>query len=110
MKKLLVILTFVMVIAVAAPAFAVLITNPTGTTIAGAKYIPSANVTISITSTVLNYSATSAHASSRTGAGFQYWVLDTFNGIYKSQWVNEAANAWPAVTSSPTATPAGTWN
>ena len=110
LKKLLLIMMVMMVTSIAVPVYAALITNPTGTSIAGATFIPSANVTISITSTITNYSATSAHASSRTGAGYQFWILNTYNGVYKAAYNGEASDAWPAVVSSPTATPTGTWN
>ena len=104
MKKLLIIMTVMMVMAIAAPAFAAEISYPTGTSIAGATYVPSANVTIQIVSTVTNYSATSAHASSRSGAGYQFWILSTDNAIKKKAWVDEDAGAWPFVVTSATTT------
>jgi hypothetical protein len=111
MKKLLLIALVMMVMAIAAPAFATqTISAPTGTTIAGSVFTPSANVTISIVSTATDYSATSAHSSSRTGAGYQFWILNTYNGIQKSAYAGEAANVWPAVVTTSTGTVAGTWN
>ncbi len=115
MKKLLVIMIVVMAIAIAAPAFAVeLLTAPTGTTINGAKYIPSTGVSVVVSSDDVNYAASSAHASAATAAGYEFQMWDTDNGIWKKAWVDQSPNAvgattstWPDPVTGPTSTVAG---
>jgi hypothetical protein len=110
MKKFLVIMMVVMVTAFAAAAFAVTtITNSTPVTVAGAPFTPSANVVISAASNTVNYAATSAHASAASGPGYQYLIMDTFNGIQKKQWATGETSpaSWPTPVTSPTSTLAG---
>ncbi|HSB30925.1 MAG TPA: hypothetical protein VLD55_04935 [Candidatus Sulfobium mesophilum] len=115
MKKILVIMIVLMATAIAAPAFAVtLISSPTGTNINGVSYIPSTGVSVVVSSDDTNYAATSAHASSATSAGFEFQMWNTDNGIWKKAWVNQAANAagattstWPDPVTGPTTTVSG---
>lgn len=116
MKKLLAIMIVAMATAIAAPAFAAvtLLSAPTGTTINGAKYIPSTGVSVVVSSNDTNYAASSAHASAATSAGYEFQMWDTDNGIWKKAWVAQAANAsgavtstWPDPVTGPTGTVAG---
>lgn len=110
MKKLLVIMIVAMVTAIAAQAFAVTpISNPTGTTIGGAVFVPSANVTIQVGSDATNYAATSAHISSASGPGYQFQIWNSFNGITKKAWAagETSTTNWPTPVTSSTGTIAG---
>jgi hypothetical protein len=111
MKKILVIMIITMAIAIASPVFAIsVISAPTGTTIGGATFVPSASVNVKIISDALNYACTSAHLSSASGPGYQFQIWSGFNGITKKQW--DSANGtvvgtWPDPVTSSTGTVAG---
>jgi hypothetical protein len=115
MKKILLIMIVMMAIAIAAPSFAVeLWTSPTGSTINGTQFTPSSGVWISMSSDADHYAATSAHTSSATSAGYEFQIWDTYNGITKKQWVDQAANTagattstWPDPVTGPTGTVTG---
>lgn len=108
MKKLFVIMIVMLAIAIAAPAFATtLITSPTGTSIGGAAFVPSTGVRINAGSAATTYVALSAHVSAASGPGYQFQIWNSFNGVTKKQWVNEATSAWPAAITDASTTVTG---
>ncbi len=120
MKKLLIIMIVMMVaIVFAVPVFAItgicnIASTVTTTNIGGSPFNPSSGVSMTVSSDATNYTATSAHGSSATSAGYEFMMLNTNNGVLKKAYSSgtaptscSASPTWPDPVTTPTASISG---